>query len=109
MDKIIKLSDAIRLGATFRGQCFGVFYENKKSCVIGAAMEALGLREHQYEYLEERFPIMHKMVKPPDELRISRGVLFPLASVLWRLNDRLRWTREKIADWVEEQEKSCPV
>lgn len=54
MDKITKLSQAIRLGATFRPQCHGGLFRPKEtqhgtvlaSCAVGAAIEALyGIEE----------------------------------------------------------------
>ena len=103
MDKITTLSQAIRLGATFRDQCFGHFFQYGKSCAIGAAMEAVGLDQNQYDDLGKRFPIMNQRVNAPKEL-LYCYCFMNLAAILWRLNDRLHWSREKIADWVEEQE-----
>lgn len=111
MDKITKLSDAIRLGATFREQCFGLFFEDQKSCAIGAALEALGLKENEYDALCERFPVMHERIQVPLELLKDRnyclysGAYPPiqLSSIIWRLNDHLKWSRERIADWLAEQ------
>ncbi len=38
----LKLSEAIRIGAAIRPQAFGDFYFEGKSCVMGAAYEAIG-------------------------------------------------------------------
>lgn len=42
-DKIKTLSQAIRVGATFRPQCFHSFFDKGATCALGAAMEAVGL------------------------------------------------------------------
>lgn len=90
------LSEAIRLGAMLRPQSFaGVFLDSEgKSCAIGAACEAAGvplqgaLGISNYSGAEEAFPLLKQL-----ELEIVIH------------NDADRWTRERIADWVEERER----
>lgn len=89
MDKLKTLSQAIRLGATFRPQCKASYFDNGRSCAVGAAYEAVtGLSDALDgmvgKILNERFSL-------PDEL-LSR-------IVYW--ND-LGENREKIADHLEE-------
>lgn len=40
--KVLKLSEAIRIGAKKRPQCFGILYQAGATCALGAAAEALG-------------------------------------------------------------------
>lgn len=93
-DKLKKLSDAIRLGATFRPQCRECYFHHDgnqvtSSCAIGAAIEALtgetevssGLIE---EVIEERF-----------------GVDTDIEHEIVTMNDKHGMTREAIADWLE--------
>ena len=90
-DKIKTLSQAIRLGATFRPQCTGGFFEDGKSCALGAAIEALtGVNTEPdisvQGFLLDRFPAVQE-------------VLFEIPI----MNDRHGWSRESIADWLEAQ------
>lgn len=90
MDKIQKLSQAIRLGATFRPQCNGSYFNNGRSCAIGAAYEAItGLTDVEDgivgRVLNTRFQLPENM----------------LSRVVFR-ND-CGETREEISDWLEGQ------
>ncbi len=92
-DKFKKLSQAIRLGATFHPQCI-TYYRVKDmegktiaTCALGAAMEALGPRSVGKSNIMERFP------------EISNN----LCDEIIKRNDRLYQTREQIADWLESQ------
>ena len=93
MDKIKKLSQAIRLGATFRPQCTGEFSDSVGTCALGAAMEAVGLEPKMcyYKELRRRFPVLGNSYWS-----------FTLAGKITRLNDNGQ-TREQIADWLEAQ------
>ncbi len=97
-DKIDKLSTAIRVGASYRPQCFGFLairdgYNGIAfTCALGGAVMALnpnyGFGElilNGRETLEYRFPLVP-------------SVLF---SHIQHFNDVDRWSREKIADYVE--------
>lgn len=112
----MKLSEAIRLGAMLRPQAFGDFvkrYPDSKSgllvsatCALGAACEAAGISIDAFDSLTisqemEMFPLHAKSVHFPCQ---CRGFLRLRAAVA-HLNDHHRWTRERIADWVEEQER----
>ena len=98
-DKIKTLSQAMRLGATFRPQGFGVCEAfinpdgSGKSCAMVAAREAVygkaawGQKPFEIEgQFVERFPI-------------STAVYVDVVIK----NDRYRWTRELIAQWLEDQ------
>lgn len=93
-DKIKKLSQAIRLGATFRPQCWGSYFALKdgkitESCAIGAAGEALfGESAAQ--------PLLGGAVM--ERLGLSQNIIRQVVC----LNDTGD-TREQIADWLEAQ------
>jgi hypothetical protein len=119
MDKITKLSQAIRLGATIRGQCFGSFFKNEQSCALGAAMEAIfpGVPvpswkkgpfpgKPYYEKLKDRFPFLNtRVTKLPEGIGWETGCCQPpdYSVVILRLNDTYCWSREEIAGWLEKQ------
>lgn len=94
-DKIKTLSQAIRLGATFRPKCEHALFKKGESCAYGAAYEALtGKSEYNYDdphptsFCNRRFHIPH---------HISNEVVH-------RNNGQrgfLMQTREAIADWLE--------
>lgn len=98
MDKISKLSQAIKLGATFRPQCRNVMFDLEgRSCALGAAYEALtgrcdtpqegmALGYCRYQYVAKRFDLpVAKLLEVQD------------------MNDVRRMTREAIADQLEQE------
>lgn len=94
-DKINKLSDAIRLGATFHPQCRLRYVRRSKSgkvlatCALAAALEAVGLLENHrgINTVIERFP----------------DVPHTIATQCLVASDVFESSREKIADWLEKQ------
>lgn len=88
-DKIKKLSDAIRLGATFRPQCTERYFKGKGSCALGAAAEAVGISSPIGGKLYARFPELHCV-------ELNGRALW---SKITQLNDSGS-TREQIADWL---------
>ena len=92
----MKLSDAIRKGTKIRpNQCFGTYFDQRRSCVVGAAYEGAfgndGVGMPLSEYLETRFP----------ELRVRIDWDWSLHAAILNLNDEARWSREEIADWID--------
>lgn len=95
-DKIKTLSQAIRLGSTFRPQGFHAAPEQKAnnvSCALLAAAEALtgelvGCSSEAMWTVGERFDL------------IGRHLLF---QEIFDRNDKHRQTREEIADWLQSQ------
>ncbi len=86
----LKLSAAIRIGARFRPQHYGMADTNHagRSCALGAADEALTGKYNGYGSASgQGFE-----TTPP---RVIYDV--------WHKNDYDKWTREQIADWLEEQ------
>lgn len=126
----MRLSEAIRLGAMLRPQAYGELHTNPGSghkastCALGAALEATG---HTYKKVKV-FPAGSRDRQGNDvsgesgvQLRgdwpenwketfrtmvcnPETGVQMMLHRVITDLNDVHRWTREKIADWVQTQE-----
>jgi hypothetical protein len=97
----MKLSEAIRLGALLHPQCFGTLYQIDgpeedaaivASCALGAAEQA-GYRWWA-AYGDRRSQPC------PDGCALHSA----MAGMIQHLNDKHRWTRERIADWVELQE-----
>ena len=95
------LSDAIRLGAMLKPQGFGAETSDPKgveTCAMGAAAEAAGV---PHEYCYEHWGKL--------------GYPTPLIESVWMRNDGISgdrspsnsryWTREEIADCVEQWER----
>lgn len=90
------LSEAMRLGAMSTGQAFGcLFGENNTTCAIGAVIYALGGRAEDDDgcFINQT------------AINIKFDVLEPILETnLWgeivRKNNRDKWTREQIADWI---------
>lgn len=104
MKHFCSFSEAIREGAKLRPQGFGELHANGKSCAIGAGREAIyGTTEseqEQYDEIRTLFPYLQTLSPcPACPLRMT---LFIAA---YHLNDFHEWTREAIADWLEEREE----
>lgn len=110
----MKLSEAIRLGSMLRPQAIGgrrpvqvkgwrgwILGEHTTgTCVLAAAADAVGLKD--WMDCVNYFPIaMHPVEHPID------GFPGRVYSIAYRLNDNHRWTRERIADWVESVEMAA--
>lgn len=107
---IMPLSVAIRLGAMMKPQYYGSYFsdDHGASCAIGAAFDAIGRPgavqdwtvggvEH-WDRLTDRL----KKLPCPECNRIQSQEIIP------HLNDDHRWTRERIADYVELHETPLP-
>jgi hypothetical protein len=107
----LRLSEAIRLGAMLRPQFFGASSGTLPdgrvgTCAMGAALEAIGFGPKEFCVIrppmlepwtdfalqEERCPVVD-CAKPNT-----------ISGVAAHLNDAHKWTREAIADWVEQME-----
>ena len=105
----MRFSEAMRLGAMLRPrQAFWLLHDpsDNSTCAMGAACEAVGILD-TIEY-GGRYT-----GKGPQEWRwITMAMLCPACShfhdqvqaLVIHLNNDHRWTRERIADWVEAQE-----
>ncbi len=97
------LSEAIRLGAMLRPQCQRNFFVGDGSCAWGSALEAVGLREEVMANTREGFSLVLKTF-PIAAHKIPEQRNLPLRDVVWLKNDSGE-TRERIADWVEQEER----
>jgi hypothetical protein len=111
----LTLSESIRLGAMLSEQGFdGQMTPDGPRCALAAACDALGIAAYHdgVEFmvpltaLEERYPALHdQMVASPRYPPRVAHKRFRLGYVIaFHLNDDLRWSRERIADWVERLE-----
>lgn len=92
--RVLKLSEAIRIGARLRPQCKVRLFSDGKSCALGAAYEGAtgktcGYRD--YSLVKMQFP---QLLSKIGEWRI------PLYQEVYTRNDSGQ-TREQIADWLE--------
>lgn len=117
MDKIRSLSAAIRYGSKLKPQAIGALFkfnaatEMIHSCAMGAAYDAVvtakgghvssAVQPHVDDVLHEHFgEIMNKPLWISSECGAIEGCAL---EVIPYLNDTLRWSRERIADWLESQ------
>lgn len=118
MTTTLTLPQAIRLGATLKPQhhdpyrfyvkkgpftLFGRGLGTVCSCVMGAAADAIGLDtervDGQYGWPPEWATFLTEPVTSPVSGLVDDGY-----TVILDLNDCYRWTREAIADWVDDVE-----
>jgi hypothetical protein len=117
MDKIKKLSQAIRLGAKLRPKMQGMLCgENgdgvMASCAIGAAWEAVNVAKNPNFVLEPMATYV-AAERMRDEFGLALNVMkdsplggfgpVTLGTIIIQLNDSAEWTREQIADWLESE------
>lgn len=127
---MIRLSEAIRLGSMLRPQAFGVFFDGLGTCAQGAALEAIGHHicdGNKHEAMAMAWPWAHcghseslhctsRTHRCPECPTWNRCV----SAVVAHLNNDHRWSRERIALYVEQleqrriaepiqQEESCPA
>lgn len=113
----MKLSTAIREGAKLRPQAFRAYFYTKNgvicSCAFGAAYEAVTgnlPRRGNKNYIDEvitpvldaNFPVLQTFERfacPADK---NCTICSPF-NIVTHLNDTHDWTREQIADWLEEK------
>ena len=122
----MKLSEAIRLGSMSSPQAFHAFQSGEARCAMGAALDAIGSVPVRVAgplpgaFLRDTgTPSMVYAYYPIPltwELLLAQSAVCPhcskpamLGRVIVHLNDDERWTRERIADWVETQEWPVPL
>ena len=114
-DKILKLSDALKLGATFRPQIKQRYFKDGGSCAMGAILETIGLEYKENDegidlvYIVERLDLKgwRHLLKQPTECPAChcKHNYYPdcnesVYSIIVVLNNLHNWTREQIADWL---------
>lgn len=113
-DKIKTLGEAIRYGARLKPQYFNAYcdYNKTKTCALGAALDSIEMlgkgisSESTLSQLCKRFNIDQDKSYPHPANNISNWSLF---EIIISLNDQYRWSRERIADWVDEVLNQSPV
>jgi hypothetical protein len=111
LDAGTKLTDLIRIGAQRRPQCFGAYFSaDGGSCALGAAMEALtGTTNVRtgIKALRRRFRgllVLNNLLTCPvarHEIGGRRQLYIGLSGLVTHFNNDHRWSRERIADWLE--------
>lgn len=100
----MKLSEAIRLGAMMKPQWFEKLHDGDGSCALGAAADAIGFVVGELFSVTGKDSI-HAFFKHFPEMEDKRNCpvcgLNIRYSAIAHLNDFHRWTRERIADFVE--------
>src|SRR5262245_4984546 len=105
----MKLSEAIRRGAAQRHQVKHTYFQLGGSCALGPAFE--GATGHiptacSEQKLSKLFPFAYdgrRKFKDPASTFSSTKTYSPLATLIFILNDDAGWTREQIADYLEEK------
>lgn len=107
----MELWQAILLGSQIRGQAFGDYVVDQKSCALEAAREAT--RSENIDGLVSRYrnQMSQKMPCPACGLTIDPRTYernaFSVYGLISHLNDDHRWTRERIAlEFVKPIEES---
>lgn len=88
--KTLRPSEALRIGAALRPQCFNYFFKHGQSCALGAMYEGYGNPYDQHAVCE-----ISKFFKT---LPLDAGIVHYIASM-----NNAGVTREAIADWLELQ------
>jgi hypothetical protein len=104
--KRMKLSTAIRKGAKLKPlQHFGDFYnvDRTASCAFGAACDAVSADPTICDICDI-FPITSFTNVECPECHYPSFGRFEMIELVPHLNDTHRWTRERIADFVEQVE-----
>lgn len=104
----MKLSEAIRLGSMLGPQTFHQLHRANATCARGAALLAIGIKDwaENDEVAHTEWPILFEMRPELKSCEIcgKEYVAELLVFAITHLNDQHRWTRERIADWVEQIE-----
>lgn len=114
-NKGMKLSEAMSLGATLKPQSFGEWGDDKSTCALGAALDAIG-QLSKYEAVSEK---RAKQIWPWLRVDIS-GVYQPacaecgykfhnILDLVMHWNDKHKHARERIAKWLEKLEPSTEM
>lgn len=103
----ISLSQAMREGAKLAPQCRHQWGSKHATCALGAVIhylegdvpENIGEVGEALLRIDERYAIQSRELQHPKFQHIP----FSIRTVIVDLNDHCGWTRETIADWLQEQ------
>lgn len=106
----MRLSEAIRLGAMLKPQKFGppshqLKYETE-TCALAGVAEVIGEQNLNVCGWNKRWPVLKQQRFCPACV-MNGNKPDVVTGVITHLNDRHRWTREQIADWVETIESAA--
>jgi hypothetical protein len=96
--KVMKLSQAIRIGAEFVQEQRHLFLLDGCGCALGTAMYAMGMR-HMHEGRENDKDWNYFPNKTAETFGISKGLAIQISSKHFRGE----MNRLQIADWLESQ------
>lgn len=104
----MELSEAIRLGAMLKPQGSGGINDGRTACALRAAADAVGICDVSgidfrptldYAAIADRWPWVKGLdLKCPE---CGSHHYQNALDTIWILNDTHKWTRERIADWIE--------
>lgn len=102
----MRLSEAIRLGAMLRPQgtksdSMLWWLDDRRTCALGAALHAQGLREIEGIYAFHLIRMAHPWLDVIKPYCPNCSIQHLAYEIIYHLNDGHQWTRERIADWVE--------
>lgn len=105
-------SAAIRDGAKLGPQCLAYYFDDGATCAVGAGLTAVfagDLSPDDIEMLDEcdLLPLFPYLGEVRDSLACSEceSATGTLLNTIYHLNDDHRWTRERIADWLYDEEE----
>ena len=107
----MRLSEAIRAGAKMKPAGRGsesCVPTAENVCALGAAALAGGLEGNAttiYGALSLTWPILNERLAHGAKPTTHSMVRSTVMEAIWLLNDQDRWSREAIADWVEQAEQ----
>lgn len=104
--------EAMRLGAMQFPQAFNGMMHGKGRCALASIQEACGIPAKvnpfcpealacDFEALEEMFPVLLQECVNPDT-----GTPSYVLGMIYMLNDHYKWSRERIADWLQPIEEA---
>lgn len=112
-------ADAILRGTLFSKKAVGTFVRSTgsgvRACAIGAAFldhwgahaPSADAQYHAFRHCEDMFPVLEYQLTDAEYRAITGRKTLPkwdyertLQGVIYRLNDKQHWSRERIAAWV---------
>jgi hypothetical protein len=103
IDSAHELADAMRAGCLLRPRkAYRAYFRGGAACALGAAAIGRGVtlpRLNKPAALEKLFPILNSKVRDPE----NRKAKWKLGPLIVCLNDARGWSRERIADWLDQR------
>jgi hypothetical protein len=101
----MRLSTAIREGAKLKPQAFGANYRDGGTCAWGAALNYEGVMDAQgHVDIFRHSSFLDDSSRNKDCPECGKSVVETDLITIAHLNDHHRWSRQRIADWVEQIE-----